>query len=93
MEAYHHFKTEAQQLKPDYQPQTVNTDGWFATRSAWKALFPAIVLISCFLHAFIKIRSCCQRMKADFVEIQTQVWEIYHAPDPLTFMKRWLPSK
>lgn len=87
-EAYRSFKTEAQQLNPAYQPQTVNTDGWFATRSAWKALFPAIVLISCFLHAFIKIRSCCQRMKADFVEIQARVWEIYHAPDPLTFMKK-----
>jgi hypothetical protein len=87
-EAYRSFKTEAQQLKPDYQPQTVNTDGWFATRSAWKALLPAIILISCFLHAFIKIRSCCQRMKADFVEIQARVWEIYHAPDPLTFMKK-----
>jgi hypothetical protein len=87
-EAYRRFKTEALQLKPDYQPQTVNTDGWFATRLAWKALFPAIVLISCFLHAFIKIRACCQRMKNDFVEIQAQVWDIYHAPDPLTFMKR-----
>jgi hypothetical protein len=86
--AYRSFKTEAQQVKADYQPQTVNTDGWFATRSAWKALFPAIILISCFLHAFIKIRSCCQRMKADFGEIQAQVWEIYHAPDPLIFMKK-----
>lgn len=87
-EAYGPFKTEAQQLKPDYQPQTVNTDGWLATRSAWQALFPAIVIISCFLHAFIKIRACCQRLKPDFAEIQTRVWDIYHAPDPLTFMKR-----
>jgi hypothetical protein len=86
--AYRPFKTEAHQLKPDYQPQTVNTDGWFATRSAWKALFPAIVIISCFLHAFIKIRACCQRLKPDFGEIQSRVWEIYHAPDALTFMKR-----
>lgn len=87
-EAYAAFKTEAQQVKPDYHPQTVNTDGWFATRSAWKTLFPAIILISCFLHAFIKIRSCCQRMKVEFGEIQARVWEIYHAPDPLTFMKK-----
>ena len=87
-EAYRHFKTEAQQLKPDYQPQTVNTDGWLATRLAWQTLFPAIVLISCFLHAFIKIRTCCQRMQADFGAIHAQVWEIYHAPEPLTFMKR-----
>jgi hypothetical protein len=86
-EAYSHFKTEAQQLKADYQPKTVNTDGWTATGLAWKALFPAMVLIRCFLHAFIKIRSCCKRMKNDFGEIQTRVWEVYHAPDPLTFMK------
>jgi hypothetical protein len=87
-EAYSHFKAEAQQLKPDYQPQTVNTDGWLATRLAWLALFPAIVIISCFLHAFIKVRACCKRMKADFVEIQTRVWDVYHTPAPLTFMKK-----
>ena len=86
-EAYSHFKAEAQQLKPDYQPKTVNTDGWPATALAWQLLFPTIVIIRCFLHAFIKIRSCCKRMNADFVEIQNQVWDIYHATDPLAFMK------
>jgi hypothetical protein len=86
-EAYSHFKAEAQQLKADYQPQSVNTDGWTATALAWLALFPTIVIIRCFLHAFIKIRACCKRMKNDFTEIQTRVWEIYHAADPLTFMK------
>lgn len=87
LEAYGHFKTEAQQLSPDYQPKTLNTDGWAATGLAWQLLFPTIVIIRCFLHAFIKIRSCCKRMKDDFVEIQNQVWDIYHAADPLTFMK------
>lgn len=86
-EAYGHFKAEAQQLKEAYHPKTVNTDGWAATALAWKRLFPAMVIIRCFLHAFIKIRSRCKRMKADFVDIQTWVWEIYHAPDPLSFMK------
>ena len=86
-EAYAHFKAEAQQLKADYHPKTVNTDGWTATGLAWMTLFPAIVIIRCFLHAFIKIRACCKRMKGDFVEIQNRVWEIYHAADPLTFMK------
>jgi len=86
-EAYGHFKAEAQQLKPDYQPKTVNTDGWAATGLAWQVLFPTIVIIRCFLHAFIKIRSCCKRMKDDFVDIQNQVWDIYHAADPLAFMK------
>ena len=86
-EAYSHFKIEAQQLKEEYQPKTVNTDGWTATALAWTALFPAIVIIRCFLHSFIKIRSCCKRMKDDFVEIQTRVWDVYHATDPLAFMK------
>jgi len=27
-QSYAHFKEEALNLKPDYQPKTVNTDGW-----------------------------------------------------------------
>jgi hypothetical protein len=87
IEAYRQFKAETQQLKPDYQPKTVNTDGWAATGLAWQVLFPTIVIIRCFLHAFIKIRACCKRLKDDFVDIQNQVWDIYHAADPLAFMK------
>jgi len=30
-EAYGHFKTEAQNVSPDYTPETVNTDGWLST--------------------------------------------------------------
>lgn len=33
--AYGVFQQEAQLLKPDYSPQTVNTDGWEATQNAW----------------------------------------------------------
>lgn len=77
--AYGQFKTEAQHLDPTYQPETVNTDGWSATQLAWKALFPAIVLIQCFLHAFITIRSRCKRLKDFFPSITQQVWDIYHA--------------
>ena len=77
--AYGQFKAEAQYLDPDYQPKTVNTDGWSATQLAWKALFPVIVIIQCFLHAFITIRSRCKRLKALFPTIAQQVWDIYHA--------------
>lgn len=89
-EAYQTFKTEAQQLKPDYQPQTVNTDGWRATGLAWKSLFPAIVIIQCFLHAFLKIRSCAKRMKNEFPHIQEMVWNAYHAETTTTFLERIL---
>ena len=78
-EAYSHFKHEALRLQPDYQPQTVNTDGWTATKNAWLNLFPMIVIIQCFLHAYLSIRSRCKKL-ADFPQLCQHVWDIYHAP-------------
>ena len=40
--AYGVFAQEARELNPDYQPQTVNTDGWEATQKAWKNLFSGV---------------------------------------------------
>lgn len=87
-EAYGHFKTEARNVAPDYEPQTVNTDGWTATHLAWQALFPMITIILCFLHSFIKIRDCCKRMKDHYAAIKTQVWEAYHTPDADAFRQK-----
>ncbi len=86
-EAYGHFKREAQQLLPGYAPKTVNTDGWTATQNAWQSLFPLIVVIQCFLHAFLTIRTRCKRL-ADFPEIKQRVWDIYRAATPGTFYKQ-----
>jgi hypothetical protein len=87
--AYGYFKQEAQTLKPDYAPQTVNTDGWRATQKAWSTLFTSIVIIECFLHAFLKIRDRCKRhFKTLFDQIQQQVWDIYHAADPVSFRQQ-----
>jgi len=55
-EGYGIFKDEALDVNPDYQPKSVNTDGWKATINAWKSLFSGISVIACFLHVFIKIR-------------------------------------
>ncbi len=85
-EAYSHFKEETQRLKPDYQPETVNTDGWGPTQNAWLALFPLIVIIRCFLHAYISIRSRCKRL-ADFPELCNKVWNIYHADNEINFFR------
>jgi hypothetical protein len=87
-EAYGHFQREAQHLNPDYQPQTVNTDGWSATQLAWKALFPAITIILCFLHAFLSIRSRCKHLKDLFPEIKQRVWNIYHADHAASFCQQ-----
>ena len=86
--AYDVFKQEAQAVDPDYQPETVNTDGWAATGKAWRKLFPSIVNILCFLHAFIKIRSRCKRLGDHYEQIKQQVWEIYRAADRDEFKER-----
>lgn len=86
--AYGYFKDEAQHLNPDYQPQSVNTDGWFATQNAWQALFTTITVMQCFLHAFLKIRDRAKRrFKSIYSDIQQQVWDIYHAADRQTFFR------
>jgi hypothetical protein len=87
-DAYGHFQREAQQLNPAYQPQTVNTDGWDPTQNAWRALFPLIVLIECFLHAFLKVRDRGQRLKALYPELQQRVWDAYHAVDARAFYQQ-----
>lgn len=98
-EAYSHFKTEAQNVTPDYEPETVNTDGWDATQAAWRTLFTQITVILCFLHSFIKIRDRCKRMKDRYGEIKTRVWEAYRALDAAAFtqqiaaLKAWAVEK
>lgn len=88
-EAYQEFRQEAEHLVSDYTPQTVNTDGWKPTQAAWKTLFPTIVIIECFLHAFLRIRDRCQKKwQALWSTLQDKVWDIYHAADAPTFRQR-----
>jgi len=84
-EAYQHFKDEAQALKPDYAPKTVNTDGWGATQKAWLYLFPTAILIECFLHAFLKIRERGHHLKDVFNQLSQRVWDVYRALDAASF--------
>jgi hypothetical protein len=85
IEAYGHFKDEAQAVKPDYAPETVNTDGWGATQKAWLRLFPMIVIIECFLHAYIKIRERGRYLKEVFNQLSQRVWDVYRAADAASF--------
>lgn len=86
--AYREFKTEALRLNPDYQPQTVNTDGWRQTRLAWLALFPTIAVIRCFLHAFLRIRDRCKN-SLHYRRLQFLFWHIYHAKSYVTYWRRF----
>ena len=77
--AYDVFKNEALAVEPEYAPSTVNTDGYSGTIAAWSALFPMIVLIRCFLHAWLRIRDRSKNLKAMFFEIGERVWAVYHS--------------
>lgn len=89
--AYGIFTQEAKRRQADYAPTTVNTDGWTPTQKAWQILFSTIVIIECFLHAFINIRARCQKKwQTVWPEIQQRVWDIYQASDKAMFRQRVL---
>jgi len=85
--AYGVFKEEAQQTQPDYQPLSVNLDGWKATHFAWKKLFTDCCLVLCFLHAFLKIRDLSRSMKAGFGQVSTKIWELYRQESRASFVQ------
>src|SRR6266852_1545247 len=53
---YGEFAREVHALAPASHPRSVCTDGWKATREAWRRLFPTITLVLCLLHSALKIR-------------------------------------
>jgi hypothetical protein len=85
--AYAVFKREAQEVQPDYRPKTVSVDGWASTHQAWAALFPLVVLLRCFLHGWLNIRSR-GKLSGAFRELSGKVWEAYRAPDRRRFAQR-----
>jgi hypothetical protein len=85
--AYGVFRREARDRHPDYHPKTVNTDGWAATRQAWVALFPLAVILRCFLHGWLAIRSR-GKLADGFHALSERVWGAYHAADRRSFSQR-----
>ena len=74
-EAYGVFAAEARDVEPEYAPETVNTDGWAATRNAFISLFPTIAVVLCFLHGFLKVRDRCRKAR----DLHRRVWDVYRA--------------
>src|SRR5436305_1311208 len=66
---------EARVVDPEYAPETVNTDGWAATQNAFRAWFPAITVVLCFLHGFLKLRDRCRKAR----DLHRRVWDVYRA--------------
>lgn len=83
-QAYGPFADEARQVQRDYAPQTVNTDGWFATQNAFQALFATIAVVLCFLHGFLKIRDRCRKAR----ELHQRIWDVYRAATAVEFQTR-----
>jgi hypothetical protein len=84
--AYRQFQCEAQQVQPDYQPATVNTDGWQATMKAWKTLFPQICVIQCFLHAVLSLKNgSTKASQALYQQIADLAWQVYQATTKRSF--------
>lgn len=50
---------DAKALDPTYHARSVCTDGWEATRQAWRRLFPTITFVRCLLHAILKMKQHC----------------------------------
>ena len=86
-EAYGHFVSEANEIDSSYSVDSINTDGWSATVCAWKALYPEVVTVRCFLHGFIKIRSCAKKHPL-FEQLSQKVWEIYHQENKENFLSK-----
>jgi hypothetical protein len=83
-EAYGVFAAEARDVKPEYAPETVSTDGWAATQNAFQALFASITVILCFLHGFLKIRDRCRKAH----DLHRRVWDVYRAATAEEFRRR-----
>lgn len=83
-EAYGVFAKECWEQDPAYTPQTVNTDGWWATQNAWLALFPTVKIILCFLHGFLSVRDRCRKA----TDLHTQIWEVFRAENVAEFYRK-----
>lgn len=88
-QAYQVFKEEATDLDADYQPVTVNTDGWWATQKAWQKLYPTIKVIECFLHAFLKVRDrATKALQSYFEQAADKIWDCYRAASKLSLAQQ-----
>jgi hypothetical protein len=85
--AYGVFRKEARDFRPGYAPETVSADGWAATHQAWQALFPLAVILRCFLHGWLAIRSR-GKLSDGFEALSAKVWGAFRAATRKSFAQR-----
>jgi hypothetical protein len=47
-----------------------------------------IIIIECFLHAYLKIRDRARHLKEVFSQLSQQVWDVYRATDAASFRSK-----
>src|SRR5262249_28606605 len=85
--AYGALKAEAHDAQPGYAPQTVSADGGAATHPAWQALVPLVVILRCFLHGWLAVRSR-GKLSEGFQALAERVWRAYRAATRRSFAQR-----
>ena len=84
--AYGEFVTEARAIFPRYRIRSVCTDGFQATRDAWRQLVPQLVLVLCFLHSILKLTERCRGPLR--TQVLDRAWFVYHAVTKAQFAQR-----
>ena len=85
---YAEFAEEARDRATDYAPETVCADGWEATAKAWRAAFPAVTVVLCFLHTVLKIRDRCRKNAPLRAAVVDRAWAVYRATTRAQFSQR-----
>jgi transposase-like protein len=84
--AYGEFVTEASAVFPTYRVRSVCTDGFQATRDAWRRLVPQLILVLCFLHSILKLTERCRGPLRR--QVLDRAWTVYHAVTKAQFSQR-----
>jgi hypothetical protein len=85
---YAAFKAEAAEAFPDYQPKSVNVDGWDATQNAWASLFPTIIVMRCFLHLVLGVQNRCRSLSDLFDALTKDLWNLFRSQTRREFGQR-----
>jgi hypothetical protein len=85
-DAYGEFVTEATAVFPAYRVRSVCTDGFQATRDAWRRLVPRLILVLCFLHSILKLTERCRGTLR--CQVLDRAWFVYRAVTKAQFAQR-----
>lgn len=83
---YGEFVAETHAVFADYQVRSVCTDGFHATREAWRQLFPHLTVVLCFLHSILKLTERCRGALRR--QVLDRAWHVYQAATKGQFSQR-----